>query len=407
MSNFAYSAVDGAGKTISGEIASADKRAATQQLAQTGLRVYDLTEMAGPSGSVPAAPSGAAAPTRAVTAQNTQLVLSELATLLLAGVPLADAVNNLQQGHANSALGDAMDGIYRSLRGGATFSDSLANSQLALPAYVAQLVRAGEETGKLPQSLHSASNQMEADAHFRRETRNALTYPAVLVASGLVATMVVFVFVVPKFANILNNPKVDLPLLSRWVLQTGLWVVQNKLAVAISAFAAVATLVWGFSSAAVRAQGWELASSLPGLRRWVSSIETSRWASMLSVLLEHRVPMLDALGHASRSLTGRAWQHRASLVSNDVRNGKTLAQAIQAHKFLDQIGVNLVRVGESSGRLAQTVASLAQMQRTQSEQRMKQFLILLEPIAVLLISVLLGGIMISIMVAITSMTTAV
>ncbi len=77
---------------------------------------------------------------------------------------------------------------------------------------------------------------------------------------------------------------------------------------------------------------------------------------------------------------------------------------MQAHHFLDAVGLNLIRVGEQSGKLAHTTASLAQMHRTYAQQSMKQFLILLEPVTILLVSVLLGGIMISVMLAITSLT---
>ena len=77
---------------------------------------------------------------------------------------------------------------------------------------------------------------------------------------------------------------------------------------------------------------------------------------------------------------------------------------MQTHHFLDAVGLNLVRVGEQSGKLAHTTASLAQMHRTHAQQSMKQFLILLEPVTILLVSVLLGGIMISVMLAITSLT---
>ena len=87
-----------------------------------------------------------------------------------------------------------------------------------------------------------------------------------------------------------------------------------------------------------------------------------------------------------------------------MRTGHTLAAAMQTHHFLDSVGLNLIRVGEQSGKLAHTTASLAQMHRTHAQQKMKQFLILLEPLTILMVSVLLGGIMISVMLAITSLT---
>jgi general secretion pathway protein F len=116
------------------------------------------------------------------------------------------------------------------------------------------------------------------------------------------------------------------------------------------------------------------------------------------------VPLLEALAHSRNSLTGLQWRRKADLIVGDVRSGKSLADAMQAHHFVDAIGLNLIRVGERSGALPKTVASLAALHRASSEQSLKQFLVLLEPLTILMVSVLLGGIMISVMVAITSLT---
>ncbi|NMM77907.1 hypothetical protein B2J88_36240 [Rhodococcus sp. SRB_17] len=332
------------------------------------------------------------------------LCIQELSTLLNAGIPLADALLNIARGHEDRPLGVALNTSYSSLRSGTSLAVALKNSGLNLPEYVHELVKAGEETGKLGASLQSASLQMEADASFRRETRNALTYPLVLIASGLLATLVVFIFVVPKFANILTNPKADIPAFSRWVLQAGLWLVHNKAMAAIFAAGSIAGVWIALSKRTVRDQFWETAASMPIIGRWIEHVELARWASMFSVLLQHHVPLLDALRHSQNSLAGRIWRQKAELIAREVKTGQALAAAMQAHHFLDTVGLNLIRVGEQSGKLAHTTASLAQMHRTHAQQSMKQFLILLEPVTILLVSVLLGGIMISVMLAITSLT---
>ena len=105
-----------------------------------------------------------------------------------------------------------------SLRGGLRFSQALADSGLVLPPYVTQMTAAAELTGKLAGALDDAATQMEYDDRMRQEMRNALIYPAVLVLSGIGATLLAFLVVVPKFANMLKSSKADLPALSVWVL---------------------------------------------------------------------------------------------------------------------------------------------------------------------------------------------
>ena len=378
-------------KLIGGETHSASATASTNR--QTG---GSLLQQLGLSGGQ-----------REVSQDELRLCVHELATLLNAGISLADAVYNIARGHAGRPLGNALDATYASLRSGARFAQALGSSGLQLPDYVRELLRAGEETGKLGEALSSASLQLEADATFRRESRNALTYPLVLIVSGLLATLVVFVFVVPKFANILTNPKADIPALSRWVLESGLWLVQNKLLAGLTTAAAVTAIVLLLAQASVRAKIWEAATVMPLAGRWVAHVELSRWASMLSVLLVHHVPLLDAMRHAANCLKGQSLRRKAQMIISDVKAGQPLAAAMQAHQYTDAVGLNLIRVGEQSGKLAETTGSLARLHRNQAEQNMKQFLVLLEPVTILLVSVLLGGIMISVMLAITSLTSVI
>jgi type II secretory pathway component PulF len=226
----------------------------------------------------------------------------------------------------------------------------------------------------------------------------------VLVATGILATLVMFVFVVPRFATILSNPKADLPLISQWVLGAGLWLTRHQVWVAVAVAAVVAAVVWSSKLPAVRSGAWEVAARLPVLRGWTLHAELARWASLFAVLLASKVPLLQALAQANTTLRRRSLSAQAALAMSDVRGGKALSQALADHAVLDGAGINLVRVGERAGSLPQTVASLARIHVGQSQTRLKRFLVLLEPLTILLLSVVLGGIMISVMLAITSLT---
>lgn len=403
MALFRYKATQD-GLRSQGEIDAVNEQMALGQLARQGLQVYQLRAVEAFSRPKAGLAEAGFRRAGAVRAEEILMCLQELSTLLNAGIPLADAVLNTTRGYEQRPLGEALKKTYSSLRSGASFAQALRDSELRLPEYVHQLVAAGEETGQLATSLASAVRQMDADARFRREIRNALTYPMVLVVSGLLATLVVFVFVVPKFAHILSNPKADIPMLSRWVLGSGVWLVNNKL-LAGAVVAGLAVTIWHlFSSTSVRQEMWEFAGRVPLLDRWVEHVELTRWGSMFAVLLQHRLPILEALRHSRNSLTGLRRRQQIDMVYRDVKTGHTLAAAMQTQRFMDSMGLNLIRVGEQSGRLAQTTASLADMHRIHAEQSMKQFLVLLEPVTILMVSVVLGGIMISVMLAITSLT---
>lgn len=397
MPEFRYQATDARGAVVKGVLTVTDEAEAMAQLQRRGLMVFGLS-------AAPAERSSMLSQPKRAGRDALLVVLQELATLLDAGITLADAVENVARGYGESPLGLAFGKIFGQLRGGVAFSTALVEADLRLPNYVVELCRAGESTGKLAGSLRAAADQLELEQNFQREARNALIYPMVLVISGFLATLLVFVFVVPKFANILSNPKADIPTLSLWVLATGMWLTRNKLLLGAvlggGAFAAYFLL----RQPRVQQNLWNWAAGLPVIGRWIMHTEIARWSSMFSVLLQNHVSILEALMHAQNALRGDAWRHKAQLILTDVRGGKTLAESLQLHQFIDATGINLVRVGERSGALGKTTASLASMHRTHSQQQMRQFLILLEPVTILLVSVVLGGIMISVMLAITSLT---
>lgn len=398
MEEFSYTAVDTAGKRQRGRLLADSTQDAVRLLHERHLQVITIGtgDAAGASRGSSRRARGRARSTDAVA-----ILVNELATLLEAGVPLAEAVATLALGQGDD---HPLTSVLKEIRGGSAFSQALSQSGMRLPDYVQQLVRAGEATGKLADALRAAAQHLEAEQQFAQEARNALLYPLVLVGTGIVATFVMFVFVVPRFAAILDNPKADLPWISKLVLGMGLWLTQHQVAVGLGVALLVGGGVWLSRRSEMREAAWEFAARLPVLGAWTLHAELARWASLFAVLLNSRVPLLTALGQANETLRRRSLRARSAMVLGEVRGGKALSQALADHTLLDASGLNLIRVGERAGSLPKTMRSLAHMHVNQSQLRLKRFLVLLEPLTILCISVVLGGIMISVMLAITSLT---
>jgi general secretion pathway protein F len=399
MPEFSFTAVDRSGGRQRGTLSAADPAAAARVLAERQLQPVSLTVARTAAASGVARRAGASR--RSTSGDALALLIGEVATLLEAGVPLAEAVATLADAHGAD---HPLNVVLRAIRGGTRFSDALEESGMELPVYVLQLVQAGESTGKLGAAMRAASAHLEAEVQFAQEARNALLYPLVLIGSGVIATLVMFIFVVPRFAAVLDNPKADLPWASKVVLGLGLWLTEHQVTVGAIAGLLVVAGIWASRQPWVRQASWEAAARMPVLGQWTLHAETARWASLFAVLLNSRVTLFTALGQANHTLRRRALRAGANAALADVRGGKALSAALADAGLLDAAGLNLIRVGERAGSLGQTVTSLARMHATQSQLRMKRFLVLLEPLAILLISIVLGGIMISVMLAITSLT---
>lgn len=393
---FRYQAVTAQGQAESGQISAAGEREASRLLRQMDLTPVEITPLG----------HAATAPVRIKCAghQEKTLVIRELATLLHAGISLAEAVESIGQTHTDSAIGAAFTHIHSKLRGGENFSQGLKSVQIEWPDYLFQLVAAGEHTGKLAQALESAAGQMEYEQRIRGEMRNALIYPGILVFSGIAATLLIFIIVVPKFAGLLKNSRAQIPDISVWVLTAGLFVKENLLWVGLGSLGIVLTGVLLLANQALRARLLQALSRAPILGAWLVETEIGRWASMLGTLLENRVPILKAMELAQDGMRLDAVRQKLQQALRKVRGGKKIAEALASGKMLNVTGLNLIRVGERSGELAKMLRTLATLYETAGQERLKRFLILLEPVAILTIGIVIGTIMVAVMLAITSLS---
>lgn len=398
MARWRYEALNAEGAKLQGWLDAQGERDAARQLERRGLLVTVLREDtgndAGVAGRLGRRP-------RRLRLQDMVVAFHELATMLQSGVALAEAVGSQARSHHHPRLLAAFDGIGKGLRRGQSFSEALGAAQLPLPGYFMTLVRAGEQAGLFDQALADGVAQMEYDQRVRGEIRQALTYPAVLVVAGLGAVVMMFTFVVPRFASLLKRGA-DLPWLASAVLNTGMFAREHILWL-LAALGVLGVAAWRWLSrpdAMARIHEW--LERLPVIGPWRVEAETAGWARILGTLLGNRVPLLDALSLAQGGV--RSPRRRALLDESmrAVRAGSPLADALEEQAALTPTGYNLVRVGERSGELPAMLRSLARLCEDAGRVRMKQFLALLEPLAILVIGAMIGVIMIGIILAITS-----
>lgn len=392
MEQFRYEALNAEGAVFTGAVRAATEREAARMLEKRGLSVVRLEAGAG---------VGKARRAGRLRTADVIMALQELATMLTSGVPIVDAVGSQAMSAHHPRIVEAFTAMSRDLQRGQAFSATLAASGLPLPDYVVQLARAGELTGELGQALADAGAQLEYEYNLRNEMRNALIYPAVLVVAGAGAVALMFLFVVPKFASLLERAD-DLPFLAWAVLGLGTWTNDNFVAIAALVALAVAAAVAALRRPQVRSGLLDRASHMPVVGAWLVESDTARWAKMLAALLANRVPLMRALELAQSGLQLPHRKARMGEVSRAVRGGRALSDALEEHDALTATGYNLVRVGERSGRLAPMLESLARIYAEAGRNRMKQVLILIEPIAILLIGGMIGTIILGVILAITS-----
>lgn len=391
---FRYEALDSAGNPVSGDVEAASEREAARQLAAQDFTVFGLHEQRQRSRLLR---QRARASTREL-----QLVLQEFATLLGAGVPLVSALSSLAKSSHHPALTGAFAGMERAVRRGESFSTAFRAADLPIPDYFHQLVHAGEATGRLAESMRSGVEQFEYDQRVASELRAALVYPTVLVGSGIAAVAIIFLWVVPRFGGLLTQHGDRMPALSRWTITIGVWMSEHAGLIALALLALAFGLRALWRRATWRDRFAERLAGLPVLGEWLVEAEVGRWASTLSALLNGKVELIRALGLSAGSVKLAFLRHRLSGVAKTVKGGATLSAALREHQALNPTGYDLVAVGEASGELPKLLGALARLYETTGRDRMKRALQLIEPLAIIVIGVVVGTIVTAIILAITS-----
>lgn len=395
---FSYQASDPQGHTITGHINASSEREAARLLNQQELTPLQISVVM----ETPRKASASILPKKAGIKEKIMMI-RELATLLKAGISLAEAIKSMAEAHALTSNGQALNHISRILAGGGTLSTALQTAQLEFPEHLHQLVAAGELTGKLAQALGDAATQMEYEQRLAQEMRNALIYPAILVISGIIAILLVFIVVVPRFANMLKG-NADIPALSVWIISIGLFVKAHLFWVGLIGTGLVMLAIVTLSNPLARSRLYEGLSHLPLVGSWLLETEIGRWANTLSTMLENRVPIIHAMELAQNGVRLSRLKAQFQQAVRDIRSGKKLADALASSRVIGAIGINLIRVGERSGQLGAMLRTLATLHENAGRDRMTRFLVLLEPAAILIIGAIIGTVMVAVMLAITSLS---
>lgn len=390
--DYDYEVIDASGRAVKGRLAADSPTEVVRHLSRNGQTVVDVSEH-----RAKARPPFR----RRLRGADLVVAIHELATLLESGVALSDAVASQSRGGHHPALGDAFDAMRRELLRGTSFLEALRGCGLPLPEYVYQLIEAGEMSGRLAAALREAVTQLEYDERIRADVRGALTYPSVLVVSGIAAVLLVFVFVVPKFAALLSDAE-ELPLLSELVIGTGIWFNDNALLAAGIAVGVALLLAGLLGNARFRSRLADAAARLPVLGAWFSEVDAAKWASVMAAMLTSRVELMDALVLAAKGVRISSRRTLLERAHADVKGGSALSDALEKQGALTAAGYNLVRVGEQAGRLAETLRAVANIYEDSTRRRTARMLALIEPLAILLIGGAIGTIMVGLILAITS-----
>ncbi|HYT05178.1 MAG TPA: type II secretion system F family protein [Gemmatimonadales bacterium] len=392
MPTFAYQAVDTAGKRLRGRAEAASPELLLRSLADRGVVVVDVTTADDAAG---ARGLGARFGRQQAVLEATRA----LAALLPAGMPLARALG-VAATLTTGAVADALDAVRRRVERGESIAAALgAYPDLFPPLYVG-VVRAGERSGDLDAAFRRLAAQLERDAQLRSRLVSASIYPLLLATVGGIAVLVLVLFVLPRFAELLQGAGARLPRSTAIVLGVATLLSRFWPLVLAGAVAFPLGVVGYLRTADGRRTGARLLLGIPVVRTLRRHALGARFARLVGVLLGGGAPLLAALEDAQQSLGDPLARDEAARVRLRVREGAALHQAIAEGTLFPPLLTQLVAVGEEAARLEQFLLKAADILEEKTERVLQRLVALLEPALIVFFGGVVGLVALSLFQAI-------
>ncbi len=397
MPRYYYKALRRNGTTVSGEIEAVDQDAAYLSIEKRQLSPFSLVERN-------ASPILDFLRARKITRKDQSAFIRQLATLLKAGVGLLEAMQSLAKSNANPALAKCANAIRADLRAGQRLSNSLDNHMQGLPRYVARLAELGEATGTLAKALDDASERMEFEDNMRSEIRGALSYPLFLASVGGLIVLLMFLFVVPRFDALIGDNRDNLPLISKIVISTGVWMKAHAFVFVSGIITLVTGSVFIFRNKKFREGFRSLAEKMPVVGGFLIQSEIGGWARTMGIALDNGADILTALRLGASGLNSKDLKHGMSGARSEIRAGRNIDEVLEEHlPAMDALSIDLIRTGRNSGALADMLLFVADTKEKETRERAKALTAIAEPAAILFIAMIVGTIVLSIVLAMTSL----
>lgn len=396
MATFFYRAVAGDGRMRSGSITGDNDRIVARELRKQGLTpVY-----------VGVAPKGTSLefkmPSFGRGRRDVLFFTQELSTLLNSGVPLDRALSITAELTAKPKFRFIVLDVLRVLKSGKPFAESLATHPEYFSELYVNMVRAGESSGALGQIFERLAEFERTRDDLRNYIVSSMIYPALLALVGLTSILILLNFVVPRFALIFEGSSMKMPVPTAVMLATSKYV-RAYWWIAASAAAGIAIAWRAYTSTKAGRIWWDGARlKTPLLGDALLKAETARFARAMGTLVANTVPLVQSIHIAAATLNNRMIAGALAGVAQGVKRGEGIAGPMRRAKVFPPLASHLLTVGEETGRLDQMFTRMADIYENDTRVSIRRFTAIFEPVVILVMGVIVGALILSMLVAITS-----
>lgn len=399
IEEFSYRAADTNGKVTDGTIEAASRDAAVYALRGRGLTPLDVKALSKTGLNTEIRIPGME---RNVKSDTLAVFSKQLAGLLNAGLPLLRAITVLIDQAEDKKLKSALTQVKAAIEQGQTFSGAMDKHPRVFPALMVSLVRVGEMGGFLSQAMTSAAETYKNEAELQNKIKSATTYPVIVLIIALLGALGMITFIVPIFAGMFTSMGSELPLPTQILVTLSnnmIWILPLLAVLIVGGF------FWWQANKdkdSVRSVVDPYRLKMPVFGKLAVKIAVARFGRGLAMMLKAGVPLVQALDIVGKAAHNYKIEEAVKAVQESVKQGKSFSQPLEDSGVFPSLAVQMVRVGEESGTLPDMLESVADFYDDEVKTATEQLTSSIEPILIVGIGILIGGMVVSLYLPIFS-----
>ena len=393
MPVYAFRSTTMDGAVITGSIDAPDEKAAIERIKDRGVIPLELTQ--------PKARASWHFRSRSSTGDLLSFT-SELSVLLGAGLPLDRSLNILSEISEDRRMRGTIASVMESVREGASFSEALREHPKTFPKFYVSMIRAGEAGGVLDIVLDKLGEFLESTKELKDHLISSMIYPVILLVTGGLSVIALLTFVLPRFSVIFAELGGALPVPTQILLSFSNALQMTWWMILLAAAALWFWLVRYLKSSEGRLR-WD-ALKLRLLGDVIRKLETTRFCRTLGTLLRSGVPLLQSLVNAKDVIGNQAMAQPIETVLRGAKEGKGISGPLSEARIFPPLALSMIQVGEETGQLDAMLLKVAATYEKSLKESVKRFVGLLEPVLILGMGLIIGFIIVSMLMAIFSIT---
>lgn len=397
MASFTYDGLNKQGQSVHGEVVADNTTQAMNRLRENGIIVTEMKEVAAKKKS-----SGGG---KKITTEDIAVVCKQLAVMLSAGVPVTRALTTLSKQCANPRLGNIMEEIAKSVEGGMPLSDAFAQyPKVFSPLFIA-MIASGEAGGIMEQALVSLADMLQKEKNLQKNIKSAYSYPRSVMIMAVVLLIAMLWFMVPMFKNMMKKgtevegiSKVIFGVSDSLREDTGTWILVAAI---------IGGIVFAFIKSPIAHKIWEANKlTMPMIGDFMTKMVVARFCRTFATLLAGGVTAVEALKSAGPTSGSEKLEKAVKEAIEDIEEGKSISVSLDKSGIFPPMLTGMVAIGEESGALPELLDKVAEFFEEDVENTSRNLRAIIEPIALIFVGVIVGGMLIALYVPMLQSSTS-